>query len=246
MVIKPRAFLLMQVFTLLPVLLVVFFLRVDYFPQITNLINILLCMFVSAYICRITYNTVTENIANTRAIEQINSELRDLSETDTLTSLLNRRKFNAVMDHEWNRAARSGTNLAIILIDIDYFKDYNDAYGHLKGDECLSLIGKTLREKFMRAGEYTARYGGEEFVIILASYSEAQAVAACERLFSAVAALAIPHKASKAADVVTLSAGIFSAVPVASEHPADFIAKADAALYEAKAAGRNRFAVAGM
>jgi diguanylate cyclase (GGDEF)-like protein len=243
MIIQPRAFLLIQLFALLPTLLVVFLLRADFFTQLTNLINMLLCLFVSAYICRITYNMVSENIANTRAIELINIELKELSETDTLTTLLNRRKLNAVLEHEWNRAARCGASLAFVLFDIDYFKYYNDTYGHLKGDECLALIGKTLREKFMRAGEYAARYGGEEFALVLAGYDEEQVVAACERLFAAITDLAIPHKTSKVADVVTLSAGIISAVPQADDNPTDFIEKADTALYQAKLAGRNRYVV---
>jgi diguanylate cyclase (GGDEF)-like protein len=184
-------------------------------------------------------------------IEQKNAELNDLviqlknlAETDALTELLNRRKFNEIITREWNRSIRSGGALALIIIDVDFFKNYNDTYGHLKGDDCLKMVGALLKEKFRRANEFAARYGGEEFAVIMAQSELEEGIAACTRLIDAVTSLAIPHGQSKAADHVTVSAGIVVSTPHENESLEDFINRADQALYKAKETGRNRFVVA--
>jgi diguanylate cyclase (GGDEF)-like protein len=163
---------------------------------------------------------------------------------DELTGLLNRRKYNEVMDLEWRRSLRQRTPLTLIIADIDYFKNYNDTYGHIKGDECLRFIGQALRETFKRGSEHTARYGGEEFAIILANTDARDGALACERLIESVAALNIPHSHSEAANIVTVSAGMVSIIPKEGDRLEAFINQADLAMYAAKGAGRNRYAVA--
>jgi diguanylate cyclase (GGDEF)-like protein len=181
-----------------------------------------------------------KNIELSGLVEQ----LKNLAETDALTELLNRRKFNEIITREWHRSLRSGVSLALIIIDVDFFKNYNDSYGHLKGDDCLKMVGHLLKEKFRRANEFVARYGGEEFAVVMAQSEMDEGIAACHRLIEAVTSLAIPHGHSKAADHVTVSAGIVAHVPHEGESLEDFINRADQALYKAKETGRNRFVVA--
>jgi diguanylate cyclase (GGDEF)-like protein len=187
-------------------------------------------------------------------LEEANRKLHDLSSLDDLTGIPNRRHFDTDLDREWRRAHRAGNPLALIMIDIDYFKNYNDTYGHLGGDECLMRVAGCLKECARRGSDLVARYGGEEFVVLLPEVRIEGAAILAERMRSAVDALAIPHSASRTADHVTISLGAaerFSAQaeppepgdkpdPASTSSPATLIEAADKALYEAKHNGRNR------
>ncbi|GAP34426.1 ligand-binding sensor domain-containing diguanylate cyclase [Piscinibacter sakaiensis] len=176
----------------------------------------------------------------TEALRQANEHLSRLSFSDALTGLANRRRLDEALDTEWRRALRTGTPLAVVLVDIDAFKAYNDTLGHAEGDRCLAEVAEVVRQAAGRAGDLAARYGGEEFVLLLPGMSLASAMEHAESLRRACEARAIPHPASPVAPVVTISLGVGAAVPEASGSPATLLAQADAALYRAKAAGRNR------
>jgi diguanylate cyclase (GGDEF)-like protein len=241
--VKPRAFIIIQLILLLPLIALLHFITDADFVLLYNYIYIIFGSFLSILMCTITYNSVHENFVNKKAIEIQNEELKELSETDALTTLLNRRKFNEVVVREWRRSIRNSTDFTLIMVDIDFFKIYNDTYGHLKGDECLRLIGMTLKEKFQRATEYVARYGGEEFMIIMANTDRENGVRACRWLTESIERLGIPNEKSAISDIVTVSAGMSVITPTAKDNLEQHISNADAALYRAKAGGRNRFVV---
>jgi len=166
--------------------------------------------------------------------------LRSLAMIDGLTGIANRRQFDTVLVAEWRRGMRAKTALAVILIDIDFFKGYNDRYGHQAGDECIRMIAAALTGSLQRSHDLAARYGGEEFVCILpdTTFDGAQRKAA--EIEAAVRALAIPHEASDVAPVVTISAGVAVTVPGKGQDPDGLIAAADRQLYDAKNAGRGQ------
>ena len=159
---------------------------------------------------------------------------------DGLTGIPNRRRFDETFDIEWKRAQRSGSPLALIMVDIDFFKQYNDHYGHGAGDACLRKVAGTLSAAVTRPGDIVARYGGEEFVVLMPDTDAEGARMIAERIRELVVAQAIPHEASAAAPVVTSSLGAASLIPDASLVPARLLEIADRRLYFAKAAGRNR------
>jgi diguanylate cyclase (GGDEF)-like protein len=177
-------------------------------------------------------------------LERLNHQLEQLSLTDGLTGVANRRHFDQALPAEWTRAARDGAALALALIDIDHFKRYNDTYGHQEGDRCLRRVGAALAQGALRPGDLVARYGGEEFAVIMAHTELAGARTVAERLCEQIAALAIPHAASSAGPIVSLSVGVAALVPTIDNSPEALVAAADRALYEAKARGRNRVEVA--
>ena len=173
-------------------------------------------------------------------LQQRNAELDRLSTMDGLTGLANRRHFDDVLDMEWRRAAREKTKLSLIMIDIDFFKFYNDNYGHQGGDDCLKQVSAALQKTVCRSGDLVARYGGEEFVVILPNTPAEGAMVMAEKLCLAVSALKIKHEFSKASKVVTISMGVATMIPVSATSEEVLIASADQALYEAKEEGRNR------
>ncbi len=182
--------------------------------------------------------------ARTAELAEANARLHELAITDGLTALANRRRFNDVLDEELRRARRTAGVLSLILCDVDHFKRYNDHYGHAAGDDCLRTVGATLRDVFRRAGELPARYGGEEFAVVLPGVPAEDAVKAAERFRRAMEQCALPHAASEAAPVVTLSLGVVSS-PVGPDTTADtLITRADEALYHSKRTGRNRVTLA--
>jgi diguanylate cyclase (GGDEF)-like protein len=173
-----------------------------------------------------------------------NRQLDVLARQDSLTGIANRRFFDETLDVEIRRAVRSSEPLSLILCDIDFFKRYNDQYGHLAGDDSLRDIGSLLRRLFQRGGDLPARYGGEEFAIILPDTPADGALILADKLCREIRALALPHAFSDVADHITLSAGVVSS-PVTREHTAEwFIGQADKALYRSKQEGRNRVTVA--
>lgn len=174
----------------------------------------------------------------TRDLENANAKLSELASVDVLTGLANRRVFNEIMDREFKRAKRQGTVISFILIDIDYFKNFNDRYGHLDGDACLAELSGIFRTCVSRATDTVARYGGEEFGIILCDTEMEGALKIAEEIRKDVEDANIPHSESPYG-CVTVSCGVTSCTPMIQDRLEDFINKADKALYRAKAAGKN-------
>jgi diguanylate cyclase (GGDEF)-like protein len=179
----------------------------------------------------------------TAELEAANRQLAALSTTDGLTGLANRRHFDEAWQEEWQRAARTQASLALVLIDVDNFKAYNDHYGHQAGDDCLRRVAAVLAREARRAGEMVARYGGEEFVLVLPGASADDARQLAERIRSAVQAEAMPHSHTPAG-VVTISLGLAARRPRHAGDADALLKEADAALYQAKQGGRNRVVVA--
>lgn len=176
-------------------------------------------------------------------LEEANRQLSQLSLTDGLTGVANRRHFDRALLAEWDRAARDREPVTLLMIDIDHFKRYNDTFGHQSGDRCLQRIAATIAQAAMRPGDLLARYGGEEFAIILPRTDARGGQFVAERLRAAIAELAIPHSNSPVAPTVTLSIGVATTIPNLRADEATLLASADRALYEAKEQGRNRVAV---
>ncbi len=177
-------------------------------------------------------------------LQQANQVLERLSILDGLTGIANRRHFDEVLDFEWRRACREGLSLALVMIDIDHFKAYNDANGHQAGDECLRTVASTLAGSLSRAGDLAARYGGEEFAVLLAGTDSKNATDIAEMLRAKVQALGIPHEHSSAASVLTLSIGVAAVCPTPDVSQETLVGVADQVLYRAKRAGRNRVVTA--
>jgi len=176
----------------------------------------------------------------TAELQAANSQLETLSTTDGLTGLANRRRFDKYWAEEWQRALRQATPLAVIMMDVDHFKTYNDHYGHQQGDECLRRVGEVLRTTVRRAGELAARYGGEEFVVVMPGASLTQAQETAESILAAIRAEQMPHASSPVASVVTISLGVAAGTPSTAGNRERLLKEADVALYDAKNQGRNR------
>lgn len=177
-------------------------------------------------------------------LENANRELSRLSSLDGLTGIANRRHFEQIYDMEWRRAARTGSELSVLFLDLDFFKYYNDTYGHQEGDDCLKQVAAAASRVLKRPGDLLARYGGEEFVVILPETSIAGAAEVAEAIRKAIERCNIPHSASPVAPHVTVSVGVAGGRVTQEDKPSDFVARADKALYEAKHSGRNRVKVA--
>lgn len=175
-------------------------------------------------------------------LEKSNIELQRLSTMDGLTNIANRRCFDKFIDDEWRRALRTenAVQISLIMIDIDYFKLYNDGYGHQGGDDCLKTVAQTLNKCLHRASDLMARYGGEEFAAVLVDTPEQGAISVANSMIEAIHAQAIPHQYSKVADAVTISMGIATLTPDANTSTEQLIAAADKALYTAKEKGRDQ------
>jgi diguanylate cyclase (GGDEF)-like protein len=183
----------------------------------------------------------------TEALRELNLELADrnrqlaeLSLRDSLTGLANRRRFEEAYGAEWRRAVRAGSWLSLALVDVDFFKQYNDAMGHAAGDACLRRVGEVLARAANRAGELAARWGGEEFAVLLPAATPEDCRRLAEIFRRQVLELAEPHPASEVADHITVSVGVASVRPSRGGDPDELFAAADAALYTAKGNGRNR------
>ncbi len=176
----------------------------------------------------------------TAELEKVNLRLERMAGEDGLTGLANRRQFNTVLDAEIRRARRRKNYLALLMCDVDFFKPYNDHYGHVAGDRCLQTIAQVLKKLCRRAGQLPTRYGGEEFAVILPGSAPEEAGNVAEKLRQAIIAEGLPHQYSKAATVVTVSIGVVSVVASAETTVEWFIKQADDALYQSKEEGRNR------
>jgi two-component system chemotaxis family response regulator WspR len=172
-----------------------------------------------------------------------NRELQRLTNLDGLTGLSNRRHADDFLAIEWKRAMREQLSLAVLMIDVDDFKRFNDSYGHLAGDEVLRCVSQAIQFCISRPADLAARFGGEEFIAVLPATAPAGAAVIAERIRSRVEALNLPHRASSCADRITVSIGAASTLPRRGAEPAQLVAAADAALYQAKGAGRNRVGI---
>lgn len=178
-------------------------------------------------------------------LKQANAKLDQLSRQDPLTGLANRRQFDDAFATEWRRARRDSRSLACVVFDLDYFKNFNDGYGHQAGDDCLQQVAEALRDAVQREGDIVARYGGEEFAVLLSDTDASGALSWALSVCRNIAALGIPHKDSSVADHLTATAGVAALIPRTGNQPEQLVGAADAALYQAKNAGRNRVEVAG-
>lgn len=181
----------------------------------------------------------------TRELTVLNRELCRISLHDGLTCVANRRYFDEFLERECQGAKREKTSIALILLDVDFFKLYNDTYGHVAGDDCLRQIATALGEGAKRGTDLVARYGGEEFAVILPDTDQAGAIKVGERILIKVRELAIRHEMSPVAEIVTVSLGIAVAIPKADLTPEKMILAVDHALYRAKNSGRNQLQLAG-
>lgn len=168
-----------------------------------------------------------------------NRDLEKLSTTDQLTGLANRRSLDKFLNHEWEKTGRDPRPLSALMCDVDYFKAYNDRYGHQAGDLCLQRIAQSLKDVVRRPTDLVARYGGEEFAIILPLTTSEDARVIAERLRSSVEALAIPHDQSDVSEYVTISVGLSTLFPPGDGPVQQVLSQADRALYLAKRQGRN-------
>jgi len=177
-------------------------------------------------------------------LEKVNLALQYLATYDSLTEVRNRRFFTEHIDTEWRRLAREEAPLSLIMCDIDYFKFYNDTYGHQAGDECLRQVAQVLQKSLKRSADLVARYGGEEFAIVLPNTDIQGAASVAEIICQQVRGLQILHAKSAVSEYVTLSLGVACCIPAPMSQPAALIAIADEALYRAKAAGRDQVSIA--
>jgi diguanylate cyclase (GGDEF)-like protein/PAS domain S-box-containing protein len=182
------------------------------------------------------YSAIRTDITDKKRVEELNI-------TDELTALYNKRYFNQILDLEVRRAQRNHSYLTLAIMDIDFFKPYNDTYGHLKGDKVLKRIAMTIKKSLNRAGDYAFRVGGEEFAIVCVDMNPKNSIEFFEQLKNDIKNLNIDHAASEVDNVVTISIGIFCSVPTANTTANTTYRKADTALYDAKRQGRNRVCV---
>ncbi|WP_413167001.1 diguanylate cyclase [Capilliphycus salinus ALCB114379] len=174
-------------------------------------------------------------------LQMANQELEKMAMTDGLTRVANRRFFEEMLSKEWSRVRRENASLSLILCDVDYFKRYNDTYGHLAGDSCLKQVAQALQEGAKRAGDLVARYGGEEFAILLPKTDLEGAILVAETISAQVRSLQIPHENSPIKPYVTVSVGVACIVPEPPLTPETLVLRADQALYQAKTNGRDRW-----
>lgn len=200
--------------------------------------GVFMVIAIALYVVR---NMVTQSwlIQNRDALAESERELRTIARTDPLTGIGNRRLFDEAFEIEWDRATRAQTSIALLLLDVDTFKAYNDTYGHEAGDRCLQSVALALRVALPRAGDVIARYGGEEFAVLLPNTTAANAGIVAQRVHDQIRAFALPH-ASSPLGIVSVSIGVSAVVPRRGDLYQTLMADADLALYAAKRAGRNR------
>ena len=222
-----------------------------------DIVNSTIFVLLSLVIARMLYKSRVESFLNRKTIEENNDELNEINQklqeanetleklsiTDALSDLNNRRKFEEAIALEWNRCKRHKVELSIIFIDIDFFKLYNDNYGHQSGDQCIRKIAKILKGASRRASDFVARYGGEEFVVVLSHIGKEEAYEAAESIRKDIENLEIVHDYSNISKFVTASLGIYTCIPTIDISIEEFIQKADKALYMAKKNNRNQVCV---
>jgi len=177
--------------------------------------------------------------ARTEELNRVNAELDRLAHVDGLTHIANRRRFDQYLAEAWQSMAQAQLPLSLILCDIDYFKLYNDSYGHQAGDDCLRQVAQAFTTAIKRSTDLAARYGGEEFVFVLPRTDEVGVKIVAGYLHERIQQLQIPHAASKCNQYITISLGVSTIIPTLNQSPDDLVTAADSALYQAKLQGRN-------
>ncbi|MEJ2414176.1 MAG: diguanylate cyclase [Sulfurimonas sp.] len=208
------------------------------------LIFVIVAVFViSAYVFKSIQQDHTKLHAIAKKLKSANKKLESASYTDSLTNLYNRRYFNHIYERELKRAKRDKTYITFMMLDIDYFKQYNDTYGHVEGDFALKTVAKVLKDTLKRPSDYVFRLGGEEFGILLSQTNESDSANLARKLLSAVKLRELKHEKSKVSDYVTVSVGVVCCI--ADDALADevLISRADEMLYEAKEGGRDRYQI---
>lgn len=190
------------------------------------------------------FKDITSRKQAEAALEQANASLEKIARIDGLTQIANRRCFDDTLAKEWQRLQRTNQPVSLLLGDIDYFKKFNDHYGHQAGDDCLRLVAKALASSVLRPADLAARYGGEEFALLLPESSADGALKVGARVLEAIKHLRINHQTSEVSDVVSISIGAATLIPSTGRQAEELIALADKALYLAKEQGRNRVVVA--
>ena len=185
------------------------------------------------------FNDITERKYAENTLKEANERLELLSVSDGLTGVANRRCFDQTIQKEWSRLQRTKDYLSLIMCDVDFFKLFNDTYGHQGGDDCLKSVASVLQETARRGTDCVARYGGEEFAVIMPVTGEKSAIYIAEKIRQTVEKMAIAHSKSSVAPFVTLSLGVATVVPDHQTTPELLIKRADNALYLAKSSGRN-------
>ncbi|MBQ4853522.1 sensor domain-containing diguanylate cyclase [Rhodanobacter sp. B2A1Ga4] len=183
---------------------------------------------------------ISERKRTEQQLISLQKEMEELSFRDGLTGVANRRRFDAIIELEWSNARRNRQPLSLLMIDIDYFKQYNDRYGHLEGDTCLKHVARVLNSAGTRARDLLARFGGEEFVLVLPETDEASAGKLAERCRELLLAEQIPHESSPIDSLLTISVGVCTMIPGHDDELRPFIDTVDKRLYQAKQQGRNR------
>lgn len=187
-------------------------------------------------------NTITLKFENEDlylSLQDANARLIELTVIDELTQIANRRSLDETLEKEWFRSKRMNTPISMLMIDIDHFKEYNDEFGHLKGDECLAYIADYLKDHINRSGDFVARYGGEEFCIIMPDTNINGAIKFAEQIHSGIRDLKIPNPHSSVSKYLTISIGVASTIPGDDDTYMDLLYTSDKALYNAKSDGRN-------
>lgn len=183
---------------------------------------------------------INNRIIAETSLQEANKQLERLVNLDGLTELANRRCFDEYLEQEWQRMAREQMPLSLIMCDIDFFKNYNDTYGHVAGDDCLRKVSRLLREAVRRPADLAARYGGEEFVLVLPNTDIEGSVVIAENVRQGLIDLKMMHEDSSVSKFVTISMGVTALIPKADSHPSVLLTAADYALYRAKELGRNQ------
>ena len=188
---------------------------------------------------------VVETLRDMTEQKLAQTALQNLAARDGLTGIANRRSFDDRLQLEWLRTQRESQPLSLIMMDVDFFKRYNDNYGHQQGDECLRQVAEAMATAVFRPADLVARSGGEEFVVVMPNTNETGALAVAKRICERIRGLAIPHAYSDVAEHVTASIGVATLIPQPDHPSSELVSAADAALYSAKHAGRNRVAASG-
>jgi diguanylate cyclase (GGDEF)-like protein len=202
--------------------------------QTSGLVGLLFCVYLLVSVLK------KMEFGARRDLRNANSLLERQAATDGLTGIPNRHSFDRILAQEWSRHERGRSPLSIALIDADFFKAFNDEYGHLAGDECLRAVARAIRSSIRRPNDFCARFGGEEFAVILPSTDEAGALQVAETIRQQMREMAIPHPRSSVSPLVTVSIGISTTIPTLQRSRQDFLHDIDLALYRAKEAGRDR------
>jgi diguanylate cyclase (GGDEF)-like protein/PAS domain S-box-containing protein len=182
---------------------------------------------------------ISERKKTEQQLITLQKELEELSFNDALTGVANRRRFDSIFEIEWENARRNRQPLSLIIMDIDFFKQYNDYYGHIKGDDCLKNVAQTLSAAGTRARDFLARLGGEEFVLVLPETDASAAEKVAERCRNLIFKQQIPHANSAVSQLLSISLGVSTIVPTPDTKPIEFIEAVDKLLYKAKQKGRN-------